>query len=622
MVELSTTATIVESGWALHFPHQNFAISTFDRIVPAIKSGGFHMTDIRTGRCSAHTALVFLASTMLHVPAFAVDFTGRWGASVDIGGQIGNGRKIGETALFVPLWQNSDSLLFTDIRGMFDNQQAREGNFGLGVRHMLGNGWNLGAYGYFDVRRSALGNTFQQATIGFEALSENLDFRGNVYLPVGGSEKTIGMGGSSTTYSAPHLVLTGTQLGIQTTSTTTTGWTTVTEKAMRGVDAEVGVRLPVFPEELKLDMRAFVGGYHFEADGVRDISGPRGRLELTARDFAGLSGARLTAGVTYQNDNVRGDQWIASARLRVPLQAPSTLSDTPPLSYMESRMTDAVVRDVDIVSNSRTETATSTTTQVLSSEAAINTWNGQTVTSVVQVDAAAGQTGLQGALDGGGGAVVIANGDFDAAATATYVRAQTTLLGGGMALRVRGANSGTELDFIAPGAAGSISGSLVGSIGMVRLSDDSVVAGMRIEHNNPVLFVNNPIGIEARSISNAYIIDNVISTESEGGTAFGVRIEDSENIWVIGNTISAWHPTANAVAFQIVSGSGLVQGNTLYASGSSGSYSVFLVDTYGRAPEFLPGSVGNVEISGTCLLNGAPGSAIGSIGFVDDTFCP
>lgn len=582
------------------------------------------MTDIRTGRCSARIALVFLASTMLHVPAFAVDFSGRWGASVDIGGQIGNGRKIGETSLFVPLWQNSDSLLFTDIRGMFDNRQAREGNFGLGVRHMLGNGWNFGAYGYFDVRRSALGNTFHQATIGFEALSENLDVRANVYLPVGGSEKTIDMEGwSTTTHSAPHLVLTGTQLGIQTTSTTTTGRMTVTEKAMRGVDAEVGVRLPVFPEELKLDMRAFAGGYHFEADGMRDISGPRGRLELTARDFAGLSGVRLTAGVTYQNDNVRGDQWIASARLRVPLQAPSTLSDTPPLSYMESRMTDAVVRDVDIVSDSRTETATSTTTQVLSSEAAINTWNGQTVTSVVQVDAAAGQTGLQGALDGGGaGAVVVANGDFDAAATTTYVRAQTTLLGGGMALRVRGANSGTELDFIAPGAAGSISGSLVGSSGMVQLSDDSVVAGMRIEHNNPDSFLNNPIGIYAHSISNAYIIDNVISSQSEGGTAFGVRIENSENITVIGNTISAWHPAANAVALQIVSGSALARGNTLYASGSSGSYSVFLVDTYGRAPEFLPGSVGNVEISGTCLLNGAPGSAIGSIGFVDGTFCP
>lgn len=88
------------------------------------------------------------------------------------------------------------------------------------------------------------------------------------------------------------------------------------------------------------------------------------------------------------------------------------------------------------------------------------------------------------------------------------------------------------------------------------------------------------------------------------------------------NHVTALHPTANAVALQLVSASGKAYGNTLYASGASGSYAVFLVDTYGIAPEFLPGSVDNVKQGGTCLLNGAPGSSIGTLYFTDGTVCP
>src|SRR5690606_11766280 len=97
------------------------------------------------------------------------------------------------------------------------------------------------------VRRSSLGNTFHQATFGVEALSAFLDLRANVYLPLGDREKAIGLGSWSSINTSATPVLTGTQLGIQTVSTTTTGTAMLVEKAMRGVDAEIGVRLPVFP---------------------------------------------------------------------------------------------------------------------------------------------------------------------------------------------------------------------------------------------------------------------------------------------------------------------------------------------------------------------------------------
>lgn len=49
--------------------------------------------------------------------------------------------------------------------------------------------------------------------------------------------------------------------------------------------------------------RAFVDGHYVDGSGVDRMAGPRARLELTA-------------GLTYQHDNARGDRWIAQARLR------------------------------------------------------------------------------------------------------------------------------------------------------------------------------------------------------------------------------------------------------------------------------------------------------------------
>src|SRR5690606_30682767 len=124
--------------------------------------------------------------------------------------------------------------------------------------------------------------------------------------------------GTSTTSAA---VLTGTSLPIVNTITSTVTTTASVEQAMAGIDAEVRARVPLDPERWTLDLKAFAGAYHFFAAGMGNISGPRARLELTSNDFAGLPGVKLSGGLTWQNDAARGDQWIASARLRIPLGA-------------------------------------------------------------------------------------------------------------------------------------------------------------------------------------------------------------------------------------------------------------------------------------------------------------
>src|SRR5690606_20113082 len=114
-------------------------------------------------------------------------------------------------------------------------------------------------------------------------------------------------------------------------------------------------------------------------------------------------------------------------------------------------------RDVDIVAGNRAETTSSTTTAT-ATEAAVNTWNDELITSVVRVDASSGETALGSALTGAPGRVVVLNGDLHDVTDRLLVGASTTLLGGGTVLRIKGATSGVEVDYTTDGATGSIKG--------------------------------------------------------------------------------------------------------------------------------------------------------------------
>lgn len=141
-------------------------------------------------------------------------------------------------------------------------------------------------------------------TLGAETLGEVFDLRANAYLPVETAERLAAMGSFSSTSS--QAVLTGGTLAIQTGTLTTTG--VAAEKALAGVDAEVGVPLPVFGRGSGFDVRAYFGGYYFDASGVKKVAGPRARLELTPHD--GRDSARRRHRVEHRI----GDVELASVR--------------------------------------------------------------------------------------------------------------------------------------------------------------------------------------------------------------------------------------------------------------------------------------------------------------------
>ncbi|MCB1652387.1 MAG: inverse autotransporter beta domain-containing protein, partial [Alphaproteobacteria bacterium] len=344
----------------------------------------------------------------------------KWGGHIELEVKKGNERALQETELFIPLQQDSRSLLFLNARGVFDDQHSKEGNVGLGYRAMLetpflGQDWIAGIYGFADLRRSPNDNNFMQATVGAELLSEDYDLRLNAYIPHAKEQEISGTNNVTGT-------LAGTQLRL-------VGAANQRERALPGFDAEVGVKLPLLADYVS-SMRAYGGGFYFDADGYDRVAGPRGRFEVSWDDFVSFGeGSRFTLGTEIQHDDVRGRTAFASARLRIPLQSfKKSQTVKRALSPLERRMTERVVRDVDIVSNVRTGDPVN--------EPATITINGQQISNVTVLDAndnlavdipaaGAGSTVL---LDGSAGTITV-GATISPAANQNVVGADVELTG-------------------------------------------------------------------------------------------------------------------------------------------------------------------------------------------------
>jgi len=538
------------------------------------------------------------AVTVAPSPASAYD-TPKWGAHVDVGGWLGTKRNLGELDLFVPLAQDDRTLFFTDLRIRADDDGGNEGNFGLALRRMFASGWNLGAYAYYDRKRTDFGNFFNQATLGVEALGRDFDLRANAYLPFGERTKYAG----STSGGGSFASIVG-----NTVQVTTLGPSVSQEYALQGFDAEVGWRVPIWAVEDNKALRLYAGVFHFDDDIVEMVTGPRLRAELTMYEVPYLpEESRLTLGAEFLEDDVRGSQGFAIARLRIPLQEER---NERPLNWQERRMTDYVVRDVDIV----TETTTTRAPAIV--ETATHTADGSAIT-VIDAATTPGADLATAVANAGDDSTVIMQGAFTTtvADAADVVQLQTgqTMMGAGE-LAVTTQSGRTAVLTVAPGA--SINAGMNDFVGpAVSMGTDSTLTGMTINAFD-VAGVTAVDGVEAWGVSGATITNNVISVTASTSNALAVRLINSTDALVSGNTIVANRTSAGgaAIALQMLNSSATVTGNSFDAIGST-PYGVYRADS-----TTSPGSTGNVVINGTpCQVSGAN---IGSIGFTNGTTCP
>ncbi|MBW8309557.1 MAG: hypothetical protein K0M45_07995 [Candidatus Paracaedibacteraceae bacterium] len=257
----------------------------------------------------------------------------KWLPALHGGGKLGNKRHLGQVSLFTPLFQRDDELLYLDFRFMADSKRSREGNFGIGKRWILPNNkFILGVYGFYDRRRTPFHNGVNQATVGFEAMSEMWDYRLNLYCPqnsVKEKEKR-----EISRKDRPHFD--GHNIYIDTTTSLKT--TTLREVPLKGLDFEIGSAVPNFK-----NLRIYGGYYHFQGRaGAKSINGFRVRGNLQLHDNFSLM-------VEGSHDKVRKKNIFAGFQFRIPLG--KTSDRTKNLTILEKRMATLPERDIDIVTN-------------------------------------------------------------------------------------------------------------------------------------------------------------------------------------------------------------------------------------------------------------------------------
>ncbi len=496
----------------------------------------------------------------------------KWGPRIDFEAKPGTKRSLGEADLFAPLAQTDTTLLFADLRARFDDNDSREGNFGLGLRHMLASGWNLGVYGYYDRRRSEFDHYFNQATFGIEALGRDFDFRANAYLPFGDRVQGLGStGGGASTAS-----LSGTTILV-----TTPGTQMREERALAGFDAEIGWRVPLFAAEADKALRLYAGVYRFDDSVVKAITGPRLRAEFTMYEVPGLwEGTRLTLGAEYQYDGVRGGQGFAMARLSIPLFPDRSAKK---LTAQERRMTAHVVRDVDIVTGTR---SVQTPAMV---ETATATSGGSTIT-VLDSGSTSGAA-LPGAVAAAGAnSTVILSGTFNTGATTTLQAGQTLIGAGTVTVATP---SGRTATLTTPTA--TIAGS--GVVEAIDMANNSTLSGMVVN-----LSPGGSRAVRVNGVSGVTIANSTISHANTPLANAIWIIAGSDSITIQDNTLTATSTglfTAHAI---INAGTNVVvSGNTLSASGGTSNH------TYGGdvgSSVVSASSTGNTSTSGSCFNNG------------------
>ncbi|MCX7337720.1 MAG: inverse autotransporter beta domain-containing protein [Alphaproteobacteria bacterium] len=267
-------------------------------------------------------------------PAAAV-LSKKWNPAVHFGAKAGNERRIGQMALFAPLSQGLNDLIYLDFRFTADSHSAKEGNFGIGKRWITdSNQFILGVYGFYDRRKTELSNTVNQLTLGAEAMSETWDYRANVYLPedtTKEAEKNIAPISTRETKYRGHT---------ETKTVSTVNSKLVKEIPLKGFDLEVGRSMPGCPP-----LRVYGAVYDFEGRaGAKSIRGLRLRANLDINEYVSFQ-------VEGSRDTVRKAVGFVGASVRIPFGG-SDKKNAPVLNVLDKRMTELPMRDIDIVVNS------------------------------------------------------------------------------------------------------------------------------------------------------------------------------------------------------------------------------------------------------------------------------
>lgn len=247
---------------------------------------------------------------------------------------------------FIPFGGNSDSLFFLDLRGRTDDIDTDEFNIGLGYRSLFGaDKYIVGINAYYDEKKTALGNKFRQGGLGVEVLTQYFDGRINYYEPTGSSSKRL--------YENDIYSFGSSELFIS------YGY----EEALKGMDFEAGFLVPFISNIMETRIYGGIYDFNSDIDTNKNKEGTKYRLELRPSNLLTINFERYD---DKGKDGTTND--IAGAYLNLPFSLERLFSGDNPFSpanekftffkgtrLLRVRMTDAVVRDRDVVTAAYTE---------------------------------------------------------------------------------------------------------------------------------------------------------------------------------------------------------------------------------------------------------------------------
>jgi parallel beta-helix repeat protein len=240
------------------------------------------------------------------------------------------------TDFIVPLYYSSDkdTLVYYNPKDTYSTPDANEIHQGVGIRHIFDDSFILGMNTFFDRRQDHSDQWFSQAGVGFEYLSHPLDMRLNWYKPTTGA-KTV-----NTTYAFGSTDLIQYDQKIE---------------PLQGLDFEAGV--PVFDKYTKT--RVYAGGYFYQSHLSKDMNGFRARTETSLTKWLSLD-------TTFNSNIDKRQEFYGGFRVTLSFDLFNLFNKTgkpvfsvPVISnskdaYLEDRLFDRVVRDIDIQSKTAT----------------------------------------------------------------------------------------------------------------------------------------------------------------------------------------------------------------------------------------------------------------------------
>ncbi|HCA90103.1 MAG: hypothetical protein CMF38_02725 [Legionellaceae bacterium] len=227
----------------------------------------------------------------------------------------------GSAEVMLPVVGNQNWIGFVDGSGRYADNEAWFAGMGLGARGVRRNAI-FGAYVFVDHNESIHHRTFNVANPGLEFMTPHWDGHLNGYFPLNGKSRSLGI--------YPGLDIGARQTLRFQNHTLYEYLYNVADSIGSGVDGEVGYKLSNL-----YNVRAFVGGYHFNIAHGPSINGVQAGFEIPLNK-------RLTLIVRDAYDQVQHNTLMGTLRVTFGQQAPVHIDEF----NIRQRMLDPIRRNL------------------------------------------------------------------------------------------------------------------------------------------------------------------------------------------------------------------------------------------------------------------------------------